>query len=519
MIEQKTIDSIIKLDKRVKSATSQIHNSAVVCTVYDPALGAVFGELELTVPDLLLIAAITEVHMLLTGPTGCAKTDIAELVCGGLFGNEGFKTLRLNTGLSEDTISDTDTRKLFKGECTVNESIRPEDYLTLPGIVLDEVNRAPSVLANLLLGLNEKKIHIKCGIKNAEVGYKFRSPDGQECRYHFVIATMNEGKEYSGIFPMDPAFRRRFPIEIPLGDLRPTPHDDLRIDEQRNGAVEPINYDSLIEDITRLTSNITELPLDHFAKIYLLYLKNVGRCPNSPSGFHPEDNSHQLCIRSECRAQKVDNSFCSSVGGLSKAGSISLKRVSCGMALLRIARTVEAIEQACREGDADTIEKLRHFADSSASGNKLRRAVLKKYLTISTVQVGDIKAMFPFIALGGKVWMSPEYVAKNFLGFRFSAMQNYAQLTYSKLKSFFAQNRALFEQLPSGNGTVEKLKKRLEHAERTSDPFIRPTIEAYLDKYHSKPRNGDQIAEEITAIVPVRDSARELLCGKLGMIL
>jgi len=512
MIEQETINTIIKLDKRVRSATNQIHNSAVACTVYDPTLGMIFGEMEFTVTDLLLITILSRVHVLLTGPSGCAKTDLSKLMCSGVFGQDGFKTLRLNTSLSEDTISDTDTTKLFKGECTVNDSIHPEDYLKLPCVIIDEANRAPAALSNLLLGLSEEEIHIKCGVRKADVGYRFKSTDGKDCYYHYVIGTMNEGKEFSGTFPMDPAFRRRFPVEIPLGDLRPTPYDDLKIDEQRDGPVSSVNYDSLVDETIQLADAVTRLPLNPLAKTYLSYLKKVGRCPYSPSGFHPEDSSQQLCIRNECRIQKTDNGFCSSVGCLSKACSISLKRVSRGLATLRIARTIETIEKVCKNGDSDKINQLQEFVNCEICGNKLQQAAIKRYLEMAAVEADDIKAMVPFVGLGGKIWMAPPYISKHFCGFGFFAMKNYAQLTYSKLKHFFVQNRTLFQQLANGNGVIEQLKKRLEIAERTNDPFIRYTIEPYLNIYESKSRSSAEIAEQISATEPIRGFAKELLC-------
>ena len=127
------------------------------------------------------------------------------------------------------------------------------------------------------------------------------------------------------------------------------------------------------------------------------------------------------------------------------------------------------------------------------------------------VTASDIKAMVPFVGLG-KIWMAEEYIAKNFAGSSLHAMKHYAQIAYSWLENFFRQHHSLVTQLNDGNGDIDTLRQRLEHAEKFNDPFIRPTIEPLLAKLINQQRDGEEIAEDIEASKPIHDCAEELIC-------
>jgi MoxR-like ATPase len=507
-MDLRTAEAIIEIDKRVKSATSQFYNSAVASTVYDPVLGDVVGEIELTVTDLLLIAILSQVHVLVTGPTGRGKTDLVKLVCQGVFGKNGWFLLRLNPHLTEETFANIDMKKLADG--VLRDAVSPSPFLQLPCTILDEVNRTPAALTNILLGFCDGRIELKCGLKY-DVGNKYKDRDQQDRWYHFVVGTMNEGREYSGTFELDPALNRRFTLQIPFGQLRPTPSDLVNIIENRTGPTTPADETNAVEKIAAICDEITQLALEPLAMVYLIYLGNVGRCPHSPSGFHTNQASQELCSKTQCRIQKIANSFCPSFSGLSEGVLIYLKRTACGLAALRAAQTIEAVRGICKAEDSEHIDKLREFSNTETSGDELQEAVVSKYLETIVVTADDIKALVPFVSLGGKVWVAKEYVAKHFAGSPLLAMQEYVRLTYSRLENFFRNHKAFFEQLDTGNGAVKKQKKRLEHAERFNDPSIRHTIEPLLVKHCKKARGPDEIAEEIEMKQAVRNSAFELV--------
>ena len=506
-MDVQTLEAIANLDDRVKAATDQFFCSTVALTTHDPTLGHVFGEMALTVTDVLLVAAMSQTHVLVTGPTGRGKTDLVGLVCQGLFGKDAWFLLRLNPHLTEETFADISMKKL--SEHGLREALSPAEFLSFPCCVLDECNRTPAALTNILLGFTDGRIELKAGVK-FDVGYAWRNSKGEDSRYHFVIGTMNEGKTYDGTFSLDAALSRRFTLQVPFAELRPTPHDLVNIIEQRTGHARPVSFDSQAETVAAISEKVREIPLDPLAFMFLVYCGNIGRCPHSDTGFHPLDPAQEICTRSECRIQKRANGFCPSVAGLSEGVLIFLKKAACGLAALRAARTLRAIQDACESEDSSEVVKLQEFAGTDVVGDQLYETAAAKYIQSVSVTAQDLKALLPFVALGGKAWMAQEYVGKHFSGSNWQALRSYAREAYASMEMFFRQNQALFQALSTGNGAVEKLRQRLEHSECFMDPAIRHTLEPFLDDYESTARKPEELSREISATQPIRDAAAEL---------
>jgi hypothetical protein len=115
--------------------------------------------------------------------------------------------------------------------------------------------------------------------------------------------------------------------------------------------------------------------------------------------------------------------------------------------------------------------------------------------------------MLPFVGLGGKVRIVPEYIAKRFQGSEWLAMKAYASETYGRLEGFFRQEQALFRTLASGNETEQKLLKRLEHAERFTDPAVRWALTPFLERRRLAERTPSEVADEVRESNAIRDSA------------
>ena len=190
---------------------------------------------------------------------------------------------------------------------------------------------------------------------------------------------------------------------------------------------------------------------------------------------------------------------------------IFLKRAACGLAALRVARTVQLIRSSCDNKDTDRTDQLRELLGVHVRDSKLCGAAVTKYLETVSVTVADIKAMVPFVGLGGKVWIAKEYIAKHFVNSPLLAMREYKRLTYAGLQNFFREHQALIQQLQDGNGAIEKLKQRLEHAERFNDPYIRHTVEPLLARCCSTCRGPDEVAEEIEVTESARNCAKQLV--------
>jgi len=507
-MQLETLQTICELEDRVNRATRQFHYSTVAATTHDPALGHAFGEVPLTVTDILLVAALSQTHALVTGPTGRGKTELIRLVCQGLFGPLGWFLLRLNPHLSEETFADIDMQKLK--EKGLREAISPSPFLSLPCTVLDEVNRTPAALTNILLGFTDGSIELKCGVKY-DVGYGYRTSAGADARYHLVIGSMNEGKEYDGTFALDAALSRRFTLQIPFGELRPTSHDLLSIIQDRSGHAEPIMSDNVVAQVSQCHEKIKDLTLDPLALIYMVYLANIGRCPYSATEFHPQDPAQNLCAQAECRIQKRANGFCPSTGRLSEAALVFLKRAAYGLAALRAARTYRAIENAFEQEVLQQLNHLRQFVGCDVDGDQLRDATFAKYCENVSVCVQDIQALLPFVGLGGKIWMAPEYVAKYFGGSNWLALRHYSSETYAAMETFFRQNQSSFQELSQGKGAIAKIQQRLEHTERFMDPVIRHAMQPFLDDYLPHRRRPQEIAEENQAKQQIQEAVSELV--------
>jgi len=506
-MEHDTVKTIIALDERIQTATAQFHNSAVAVKIYDPILGHIFGELEFNVADLLFVAILSGVHTIATGPSGTGKTELIRLVCQGVFGENGWFLQKLNPHLNEEVFANIDMQKLAKSN--LHQAIAPAPFLDYPATILDEINRAPAALTNILLGFCDGQIQLKCGIKY-DVGYC--NGNTKNHRYHLVFGTMNEGTEYSGSFDLDQALARRFTLYIPFSELQATPYDRPDIIDQRKGHAEMISFDSAIDRVIMVNQAILQIPLDALAFTYLLYLGSVGSCPHSRNGCHREIGNQEQCIKQECRIVKVNNGFCPSVSRFSEGLLIFLKRAALGMAALRSARIVQAIKMACRVENGLHINKLREFAGVEFHGDKLYHAVVKLYLAQISGSVQDIMAMVPFVGLGGKVRIAKEYITKHFAGSEWYALQNYAQATYRNMEMFFREHRSLFQELDNGNGTTDVIRQRLKHAERFTDPVIRHVVEPLLFRYQRCVKSPEQVATDIENTKIVKEITRKLVC-------
>src|SRR5271157_4336247 len=64
--------------------------------------------LKFTLTDVLIIGAITQSSILLTGSSGSGKTFLAELVLGFLFGRDGFARKNITPDMNEQDFMDID---------------------------------------------------------------------------------------------------------------------------------------------------------------------------------------------------------------------------------------------------------------------------------------------------------------------------------------------------------------------------------------------------------------------------
>ena len=94
---------------------------------------------SLDIRDILMIGAMTESDVLITGKTGSGKTKLANSMMKGLFGSSGYYSKTTLPTMNPSEFMDIDFPSIVEGKKSLRDSIAGIQSLTKPGIVLNEV--------------------------------------------------------------------------------------------------------------------------------------------------------------------------------------------------------------------------------------------------------------------------------------------------------------------------------------------------------------------------------------------
>lgn len=468
-MELKILGEISQLERRVRQVGEGFYNSASVTSANGKGGGSVSYDLF----DLLLVGALTESSVLLTGRTDSGKTDLAKIVMTALFcpEEEGWHRLDMDIDFGRDQYVDVDFAVIRNGKKVSEGMFDALPYLRMPGLIVDEWNRAPPKIANKMLHFFDKDVNIGGGVR-AKVGYTLGDGKGNGGTYSFLVAAINEGEEYEGTFPIDKAARRRAVIEIPLDNFAPTIQDRERINASRRGRLYPQPADSLsleqrMTELLAVKSAVEQIPVDGSANHFLLYLQSMDHCVRSQTGSKLGIKFDEgICTKAmpqqvtaaqsgkttsgggACHFYTFHNNMCPAVSAISEGTSINLLRVARGFAALRAAKLGMA------EGDV-------------------------------SVYAQDLAAAFPFVAYS-KLGLSQPWVDKHFQGSLWLAVNGALAEAERKLGHAYTALGSEIEAVSKGRLSEDGLQKITAYCEG-DDPWFMKSLLPYLSGLKNDP--------------------------------
>ncbi len=158
---------------------------------------------EVSALDVSIAALFSNANLLFEGETGTGKTYIAKSLFETIFGNEGYYSLRLNSGMLSTSVFEPFTKVVLDNgvpKVVVNE----EKLSSYGAIFVDEVNRGDT---NELLQLLDGVI-----VLNGET-YNLKLPIAGSDDYKKIVvfgAVNPDSGEYTGVSSLDAAVEGRF---------------------------------------------------------------------------------------------------------------------------------------------------------------------------------------------------------------------------------------------------------------------------------------------------------------------
>lgn len=297
--------------------------------------------LSLDIRDLLLVGAITESDVLLTGKTGEGKTKLAVGVMRALFGPEGYYAKTTLPTMNPSEFMDIDFPAIVEGRKTLREALSGVSALEKPGIVLNEVNRAPGVIQALLIAFLDRELEVQ-GVPVA-MGRPWENG-----RYQFRILTINEGGIYR-VEEIDPAVRDRMTIEIPVDAFPRTKKDLVELlsvpRRDRYAAVFEEHageeQSDLFPRVIAMRRLVEEVPVQPDVLYFLGYLSGLSYCVRTPRGN--KELVHlgpDLC--EGCHHAAAFYGLCGNILAPSARGILALLQVAKAFALVRTCKTAPA---------------------------------------------------------------------------------------------------------------------------------------------------------------------------------
>lgn len=452
------------------------------------------------IKDLLVIGALTQSSVLMTGGTDRGKTTLARLVMNGLFGKEyeGWHKIDINTDFSIDILVDHDPGVIKEGKKLSEGFYSVQKQLLLPGLIADELNRSHAKIITKLMHVFDGDFNLPDG-KREKVGYKY----GNDKRYQYLITAINEGEEYAGTFDIDKAMRRRTVIEIPMDVFTPTPFDrNALLDSESRIKLE--NMENHVEEVLRVYGGLENIELHPTAKLFLAYLQSFDYCKNSMTKEKSSVTSkggsvYQICTQPihesniACEfLRSFENDLCPYVREITPGVTKKMIEVAKGAALLRAVKFAEVLHSFLdsRYSVALNFEimnpkifekSLKEYVQKDFHGRDLVRASFDKYTRELEVRVEDLESIVGFVGYS-KIGISTPWIAKHYQGNRFEAINVFVKQAKEKFEEAIARPE-LIDDLGMIDGKLSKNKiEQLKEYCDKENPWFWKVVQPYIDR-------------------------------------
>ncbi|MHA1283981.1 MAG: AAA family ATPase [Promethearchaeota archaeon] len=388
-------------------------------------------DLSFKLSDILLIGALTQSSVLLSGSSGSGKTFLAELIMEALFGQDGYTRKNITPDMNEQDFMDIDFGAIKDGK-TLKEAMKADELFNRPSLIIDEANRAPPIIQNRLLQILENNIDLKS--KTIHAGKKLSN----NTYYHWNILTLNYGTEYAGTSTVDRALKDRITIDIPIDNFPPTLDDQISMIHKPLEKDNSMILDPKDEIIYNIYQNLNKIQLSLEAEALILYLSFTSNCVKSPTGskygvlFSPHFCKEQNCPYAR---NPPLNEICPYTYAPSNRILRRLVHTSKGFCLLKHAKIYNKILTSEGEAVANDYLKTQNF----------------------DVSLKDVISLAPLI-LHSKISMNQEWVLNKFNGNMYLACSHFMKIINKQLEFFMTYLLKPLVSEKRGNEISEKDK-------------------------------------------------------------